>query len=107
MVTQEWFKQAINSTEPVDMFLLLGHNAVRSSMGGTFGVIHDAIRQAHPRTPIQIFGGHTHIRDFAVLDESSTALESGLPRLLPRDISARYLTLALQAATVRHWAGYP
>ncbi|KAK8124697.1 uncharacterized protein PG998_000456 [Apiospora kogelbergensis] len=77
MVTQEWFKQAINSTEPVDMFLLLGHNAVRSSMGGTFGVIHDAIRQAHPRTPIQIFGGHTHIRDFAVLDESSTALESG------------------------------
>ncbi|KAK7965095.1 hypothetical protein PG988_010099 [Apiospora saccharicola] len=57
MVTQDWFKQAVNSTEPVDMFLLLGHNAVRSSMG--------------------IFGGHTHIRDFAVLDESSTALESG------------------------------
>ncbi|KAK8026861.1 hypothetical protein PG991_003917 [Apiospora marii] len=77
MVTQDWFKQAVNSTEPVDMFLLLGHNAVRSSMGGTFEVIHDAIRQAHPRTPIQIFGGHTHIRDFAVLDDSSTALESG------------------------------
>ncbi|KAK8089401.1 hypothetical protein PG997_004362 [Apiospora hydei] len=77
MVTQGWFKQALNSTEPVDMFLLLGHNAVRSSMGGTFGIIHDAIRQAHPRTPIQVFGGHTHIRDFAVLDESSTALESG------------------------------
>jgi len=59
------------------MFLVLGYNPVRSSIGGTFGVIRDAIRQAHPQTPIQIFGGHTHIRDFAVLDDSSTALESG------------------------------
>jgi hypothetical protein len=59
------------------MFLVLGHNPVRSSIGGIFSVILDAIRQAHPRTPIQIFGGHTHIRDFAVLDDSSTALESG------------------------------
>lgn len=99
MVTQDWFKQAVNSTEPVDMFLLLGHNAVRSSMGGTFGVIHDAIRQAHPRTPIQIFGGHTHIRDFAVLDESSTALESGASTFyLIR--CTRFLTI-LQADTAR------
>jgi hypothetical protein len=77
MVNQDWFQHAINSSRPVDMFLVLGHNPVRSSIGGIFSVILDAIRQAHPRTPIQIFGGHTHIRDFAVLDDSSTALESG------------------------------
>ena len=99
MVNQDWFKQAVNSTEPVDMFLLLGHNAVRSSMGGTFGVIHGAIRQVHPRTPIQIFGGHTHIRDFAVLDDSSTALESGASSFCPVKWT-RFLTI-LQVDTVR------
>ncbi|OIW33827.1 hypothetical protein CONLIGDRAFT_677571 [Coniochaeta ligniaria NRRL 30616] len=78
MVQQDWFKEAITTTEPVDVFLLLGHNIARPSTGGsTFGIIHDAIRKVHPKTPIQIFGGHSHIRDFAVLDESSTALESG------------------------------
>lgn len=30
-----------------------------------------------PDTPIQIFGGHTHIRDFAVYDDKTTAMESG------------------------------
>lgn len=77
MVKQDWFLWAINSSKPVDIFVVLGHNPVRSSIGGTFGVIRDAIRRVHPQTPIQIFGGHTHIRDFVVLDESSTALESG------------------------------
>lgn len=77
MVNEDWFLDAINSVMPVDLFLVLGHNPVRSSIGGTFGIIHEAIREAHPLTPIQIFGGHTHVRDFAVLDESCTALESG------------------------------
>lgn len=76
MIQQESFQHAINS-EQVDSFLILGHNPVRSSIGGTLGGIHEAIRHAHPQTPIQIFGGHTHIRDFTVLDESTTAIESG------------------------------
>ncbi|KAF3012250.1 hypothetical protein E8E14_011191 [Neopestalotiopsis sp. 37M] len=77
LVNQDWFKRAINFTQPIDMFLVLGHNPVRSSIGGTFGVIHSAIRKVHPQAPIQIFGGHTHVRDFSVLDESTTAIESG------------------------------
>lgn len=77
MVQQQWFQDAIN-TKDVDMFLLLGHNIARTTTGGsTFGLVHDAIRKVQPKTPIQIFGGHSHIRDFAVIDESSTALESG------------------------------
>ena len=39
--------------------------------------VYNAIRAVKPDTPIQIFGGHTHIRDFAVYDDKTTALESG------------------------------
>ncbi|KAI1877996.1 uncharacterized protein JN550_000178 [Neoarthrinium moseri] len=79
LVAQDWFQDAVNYTEPVDLFLVLGHNPARvgQSSGSTFGIIHDAIRKAHPRTPVQFFGGHSHIRDFAVLDDSTTSLESG------------------------------
>jgi hypothetical protein len=57
MVQQDWFKEAITTTEPVDMFILLGHNIARPSTGGsTFGTVYDAIRKVHPKTPIQIFG---------------------------------------------------
>ncbi|KAI1823143.1 ser/Thr protein phosphatase family [Xylaria intraflava] len=78
MVTQEWFIEAINYDEPIDVFVVLGHNPVRNDTGlSTLGPVYNAIRHAHPNTPIQIFGGHTHIRDFVVYDESSVAIESG------------------------------
>ncbi|CAK7230109.1 hypothetical protein SCUCBS95973_007459 [Sporothrix curviconia] len=78
MVRQPWFVDAIHTTDPVDLFLLIGHNIARpSTPGSTFQIVHHAIRAVHPTTPIQIFGGHSHIRDFAVVDASSTALESG------------------------------
>lgn len=73
---QQWFKDAVNFTQPIDMFVVLGHNPVRGS-GSTLTTVHDAIRSLRPRTPITVFGGHTHIRDFAVYDNSSVALESG------------------------------
>lgn len=56
MVQQDWFQEAINSPEPVDLFLILEHNPVRAATGGTFDTVHKAIRRAHPLTPIQIFG---------------------------------------------------
>ncbi|KAH9989038.1 Ser/Thr protein phosphatase family protein [Xylariaceae sp. FL0662B] len=78
MVKQQWFLDAINTSDTVDVFVVLGHNPARpSNPSSTFGVVFDAIRAAHPSTPIQFLGGHTHIRDFAVLDDSSTSLESG------------------------------
>jgi len=78
MVKQAWFLNAINQSQPIDMFVVLGHNVARpSTSGSTFGTIFNAIRAAHPTTPIQFFGGHSHIRDFAVLDSSSTSIESG------------------------------
>ncbi|OTA99201.1 hypothetical protein M426DRAFT_325346 [Hypoxylon sp. CI-4A] len=78
MVTQQWFSDAINTPEPIDLFVVIGHNPARPSDDiSTFPVVFDAIRAVHPDTPIQILGGHTHIRDFAVYDSSATALESG------------------------------
>ncbi|RCI14042.1 hypothetical protein L249_8032 [Ophiocordyceps polyrhachis-furcata BCC 54312] len=78
MVEQDWFKDALSQTEAVDLFVLLGHNPVRPTERlNTLKMVFDAIRAAHPATPIQLFGGHTHIRDFAVYDDSAVALESG------------------------------
>ncbi|GJC83614.1 secreted protein ARB_01864 [Colletotrichum liriopes] len=78
MVTQPWFLSAVNYTEPIDLFLVIGHNPVRQTQSSsTLKTVFDAIRAIRPDTPVQFFGGHTHIRDFAVYDDKSTALESG------------------------------
>lgn len=76
MVQEQWFIDAINTPEPIDLFLVLGHNSARLS-GSTFPIIREAIRKVRPDTPIQFFGGHSHTRDFKVFDNSSTALEPG------------------------------
>lgn len=61
MVKQDWFVQAMHTHQPVDMFLLLGHNIPRPTTGGsTFKIVYDAIRAVHPKTPIQIFGKSCH-----------------------------------------------
>lgn len=78
LVKQQWFLDAINYSEPIDLFLVIGHNPIRrTASGSTFGLLHDTIRALKPTTPIQAFGGHSHIRDFTVFDNSSTGLESG------------------------------
>ncbi|KAJ6263958.1 hypothetical protein Dda_0095 [Drechslerella dactyloides] len=75
MVKQQWFLDAINQPEPIDVFLVLGHTSIRDPV--TFPLVLEAIRKVHPNTPVQFFGGHTHRRDFAVYDAASTALEPG------------------------------
>ncbi|KAF4510344.1 hypothetical protein G6O67_002237 [Ophiocordyceps sinensis] len=78
MVKENWFTETLAAKEPVDMFVLFGHNPVRQSdRSNTLTVVFDAIRAAHPETPVQIFGGHTHIRDLAVYDDAAVGLESG------------------------------
>ena len=76
MITQPWFKAALNYTQPIDLFLLIGHNSIRKS-GTTIPTVYNAIRSARPDVPIQVFGGHTHSRDFKVYDNGGTGLESG------------------------------
>jgi 2',3'-cyclic-nucleotide 2'-phosphodiesterase (5'-nucleotidase family) len=78
MVKESWFTDALAGKQPVDMFVLFGHNPVRSTdQSSTFKVVFDAIRASHPKTPVQLLGGHSHIRDFAVYDDSAVGIESG------------------------------
>ena len=78
MIKEKWFTDAVNFPEPIDLFLVIGHNPVRANAtGSTLQTVRDAIREMRPDIPIQIFGGHQHIRDFTVYDEMSTGLASG------------------------------
>lgn len=72
-IKQDWFQQAIRDRE-VDLFLVAGHAPLRSD---EFNAIFQAIRGVQWDAPIQFFGGHTHIRDYAKYDSKAYALESG------------------------------
>lgn len=78
MVKQPWFQETLNFTKTIDLFVVIGHNPVRTTVSSsTIGTVFSAIRKVHPDVPIQAFGGHTHIRDFVVYDNKATGLESG------------------------------
>ncbi|KAL9109977.1 MAG: hypothetical protein Q9227_005500 [Pyrenula ochraceoflavens] len=72
-VKEKWFQDAIRDRE-IDLFLIIGHVPVRSP---EFTTIFKTIREVQWDTPIQFFGGHTHIRDYKKYDDKSYALESG------------------------------
>ncbi|KAK9380023.1 Metallo-dependent phosphatase-like protein [Kockiozyma suomiensis] len=74
VVQQAWFQAAIR--EPgIDMFVVFGHYPIR--FWPEMWAIHRAIRAVHKNIPIQYFGGHSHVRDFTVLDSRATALQAG------------------------------
>jgi hypothetical protein len=78
MVREQWFQQAVKSSKPIDMFVVLGHNPVgRGKDISTFPVVFDAIRAFRPDTPITFLGGHTHVRDTVVYDNKAVAMASG------------------------------
>jgi 2',3'-cyclic-nucleotide 2'-phosphodiesterase (5'-nucleotidase family) len=78
LVKQDWFLNAVNFKKPIDMFLVIGHNPIRTAVSlSTFGTLYKTIHGLRPDIPIQAFGGHTHIRGFTVYDIMSTGLESG------------------------------
>ncbi|KAL8948002.1 MAG: hypothetical protein Q9222_005770 [Ikaeria aurantiellina] len=78
LVKESWFLDAVNYPQPIDLFVVLGHNPIRTTVSSsTFGILYSTIRGLRPNIPIQAFGGHTHIRDFTVYDTMSTGLESG------------------------------
>ncbi|KAL8790449.1 MAG: hypothetical protein Q9213_000601 [Squamulea squamosa] len=72
-VQKRWFLEAIHDRE-VDLFLVAGHVLLDSP---EYQAIFKAIREVQWDTPIQFFGGHTHIRDYFKYDSKSYGLESG------------------------------
>lgn len=72
-IKEKWFQEAIRDRD-VDLFLVAGHVPLRSE---EFNSIFKAIREVQWDTPIQFFGGHTHVRDYSKYDSKAFALESG------------------------------
>ena len=72
-IQEKWFQQAIRDRE-VDLFVVAGHAPLRSP---EFDLIFKAIRRQQWDVPIQFFGGHTHVRDYAKYDSKAFGLESG------------------------------
>ena len=70
-----WFQAAVSDPD-IDIFVVIGHTPVRGDFP-EFPAILSAIRRLRPTTPVQFNGGHTHVRDFAIYDTTSTALEGG------------------------------
>ncbi|ODV87199.1 hypothetical protein CANARDRAFT_26625 [[Candida] arabinofermentans NRRL YB-2248] len=78
VVKEKWFKQLLKeySSKDVDIVVIFGHLPVSHDWLEMY-TLHSALRKHFPSTVIQYFGGHSHIRDFAVIDELSTGLQSG------------------------------
>lgn len=72
-VKEDWFQEAIRDKE-VDLFLVIGHVPVHSP---EYRTIFKEIRSIRWDTPIQFFGGHQHVRDYARYDSKSFGLASG------------------------------
>lgn len=72
-VKEDWFQEAIRDKD-VDLFLVTGHVPVKSK---EYTAIFKAIRAVRWDLPIQFFGGHYHIRDYAQYDSRSYGLASG------------------------------
>ena len=71
-IQEQWFQEAIR--EDVDLFLVIGHVTLS---GPEYKAIFTAIRNQKWDTPIQFFGGHSHIRDFAKYDSNAYGLQAG------------------------------
>jgi len=72
-VKEDWFKEAIRDKD-LDLILVYGHVDIRSI---EYAKVFSTIRSAQWDTPIQFFGGHSHIRDYKIFDSKSVAFESG------------------------------
>ncbi|KAA6412526.1 MAG: Ser Thr phosphatase family [Lasallia pustulata] len=67
-IKEQWFQEAIRDRD-VDLFVVAGHVPLRSK---EYAAVFKAIRQQQWDTPIQFFGGHTHIRDYMKYDSKAS-----------------------------------
>ncbi|KAG7664822.1 uncharacterized protein J8A68_001639 [[Candida] subhashii] len=76
-IKQAWFKEVLETyKDKVDLIVIAGHTPITREWP-EFHILHSALREYYPNTVIQYFGGHSHIRDFVVIDKLSTGLQSG------------------------------
>lgn len=63
LTKQKWFQEAVQK-KPIDLFVLIGHNPLKNSTDGTSTIdtLLKYIQGARPNIPVQVFGGHSHVR---------------------------------------------
>lgn len=79
LLQQQWFINLVEdyaNNYAVDMLLIVGHIPVAHDWSELYH-LHHFLRNYFPDTVIQYFGGHSHIRDFSIIDNYSTGLQSG------------------------------
>ncbi|GMM28491.1 hypothetical protein DAMA08_012070 [Martiniozyma asiatica (nom. inval.)] len=78
LIYEHWFINLLKKyqKQPVDALVIFGHMPVTKDWK-EFIVLHNFLRSFFPSTQIQYFGGHSHIRDFSILDNKATGLQSG------------------------------
>lgn len=78
VIKRRWFKRLMFEFQekPVDVIVIFGHLPV-THQWPEFQLLHQLLRAYFPNVMIQFFGGHSHIRDFSILDAKSTGLQSG------------------------------
>ncbi|WBW73515.1 5'-nucleotidase, NT5E family [Schizosaccharomyces osmophilus] len=69
-----WWNE-IRELEDIDLILIAGHIPVHDS--SELDQLLLKLRKEFPDTIIQVLGGHSHIRDYAVYDEKAAGLQSG------------------------------
>lgn len=79
VLKQEWFNEILGSfpEEKLDYLVVFGHIPVTDLEQQELLSLHIHLRRHYPSLVIQYFGGHSHIRDFAVYDHAATGLQSG------------------------------
>lgn len=78
VLKESWFINVLRDNPDLHMIIVVGHVPVQlTSSFPELLDIHIAIRRYFPDIPIEYFGGHSHVRDFTIVDENSVALQSG------------------------------
>jgi hypothetical protein len=78
LINEPWFQTVLREeTYDVDVVVVAGHTPLRNSTGFEYDLVLSAIRAHLPTTPVQFFGGHSHIRDFRKYDNLAHGIESG------------------------------
>ncbi|KAB8229516.1 Ser/Thr protein phosphatase family protein [Aspergillus alliaceus] len=84
MMQRSWFTDAM--AKEVDLYILIGHGSLRRTRKNPKGSdafldfedeLRKKLKSANKNIPIQVIGGHTHIRDFRCFDELTSGLQSG------------------------------
>ncbi|EPX72645.1 phosphoprotein phosphatase [Schizosaccharomyces octosporus yFS286] len=71
---QPWWSE-IRELQEIDLILVAGHIPVHDS--SELDQLLLELRKEFPDTIIQVLGGHSHIRDYAIYDEKASGLQSG------------------------------